>query len=231
MLLRASIRRCPPGLQRPSSEQPSQPHRQVADNSAFSALSSFAQQIGAEGPSRPAPRPPIASSTTKPIPSCAPLPSASAPASRNRSRTSRNWPSGQACWNFCVKEAPRRLRAPRRRKGPVAGGKQPSAPVEAHFVGAQGLLDLPREPGRGVRKDADGPHRQDSKRQVRLRELPRSGLGAREGRRRPRRRRDHLVPAERSIAHGAKRTTPFASAAMRRATALIGTAACTKRAA
>ncbi len=33
-----------------NSEKPSQPHRQYADNEAFSALSAFAQQIGAEEP-------------------------------------------------------------------------------------------------------------------------------------------------------------------------------------
>ncbi len=33
-----------------NSEQPSQPHQQYADDSAFSALTSFAQQIGAEAP-------------------------------------------------------------------------------------------------------------------------------------------------------------------------------------
>ena len=41
--------------------------------------------------------------------------------------------------------------------------------------------------------------------QVRVRELPRSGLGAREGRRRPRRRRHHVVRRGRS-APGAKRS-------------------------
>ncbi len=91
------------------------------------------------------------------------------------------------------------------KSGPVAGGSKSSrAPVDGHHCRREGLHDLPCDPGCGFRKDADGPDRQDSKRQVRLRELPRSGIGAREGRRRPRRRRHHLVPAGRPGAHGGR---------------------------
>src|ERR1700690_1327145 len=40
----------PAWSQAAKSEQPSQPDRQIADDAAFSALTSFAQQIGAEAP-------------------------------------------------------------------------------------------------------------------------------------------------------------------------------------
>ena len=88
---------------------------------------------------------------------------------------------------------------------PLPGANTRRLPVEAHFVGMKVCLGCHASQAESFKPHADGPHRPDAKGQVRLRKLPRPRIGAREGRRRTRRRRDHFVPAGRSIAHGRRK--------------------------
>ena len=120
------------------SEQSSQPKQQIADDSAISALTSFAQQIGAQ-----APKPVVATTADSKfndqvyseLRAFAQRIGAGQPASIKdqpklaASDTLFDWLSGKNS-----SEAPAAM-AP---KGPAAKGmKKTSAPVEAHYVGSK----------------------------------------------------------------------------------------------
>ena len=219
-------------------QKPSQP-QQYGGSDALSALSAFAQQIAAQAPQ--------GTSANAAAPAGRQFDDATFAALRDfaqrvggdRPVSIKDLPkvadadnAMDALREFLQKgSAPQSPAATGPKGGPIAGGKQSSAPGGSELRRRKSLSDLPHQPGRGLRQDADGPDRQDPKRQIRLRELPRSGLGAREGRRRARRRRHHLVPAGRSSAHGGRKQRRLSQLPSERATAPIGTAARTKRAA
>jgi len=125
------------------TQESSQPRQQTADDSAFSALTSFAQRIGAEQPKS------VSGKTSQ---------SSDRPFDDQTYAALRSFAQGMGTaqpesikgqlklaeannlmeWLTQPSQGP--APATPSSKGPAAGGKKTSAPVEAHFVGAQVCL-------------------------------------------------------------------------------------------
>ena len=123
-----------------NSQQPSQPHRQYADDSAFSALNSFAQQIGAE-----APKPASANRSDSQFndQAFAELRAFAQRVGAGQAESIKSQPKladADSLLDFLRQGGASSQPSPAAKSGPVAGGKKPSKPVEAHFVGAKTCL-------------------------------------------------------------------------------------------
>ena len=125
------------------SEESSQPRGQIADDSAFSALTSFAQQIGAEQPKSA--RDKTSQSTDRQfddqtfaaLRNFAQSMGSAQPASL-KGQTKLAEADNLMDWLSQPKQAPAPAAEPAR--GPAAKGKHTTAPVEAHFVGDKTCL-------------------------------------------------------------------------------------------
>jgi hypothetical protein len=198
------------------SEQPDQPHQPYADDQALSALRGFAQQIEAEKP-----RPASAKDPDNPhsqfkdeaylalwayarqIGTAGPEPIEARPepmAVQLKLADADN--ALDALREFLQKGSTPPPSPKSTPKVPAGVPKRSSAPIEATYVGAKVCLTCHASQAEAFDKDPHGQDRQDSTGKARLRELPRSGVGAREGRRRARCGRAHLVPAGRPVAYG-----------------------------
>jgi DmsE family decaheme c-type cytochrome len=122
-----------------NSQQPSQPHQQYADDSAFSALTSFAQQIGAEAPK-------LASAKTADSQfndqAFSELRAFAQRIGTGQPESIKDQPKladADSLIDF-LRQGGSSAQPSAAPKGPVAGGKRSGAPVEAHFVGAKVCL-------------------------------------------------------------------------------------------
>ena len=120
------------------SEQPSQ-SQEYADDSAFSALNSFAQQIGAQ-----APQPASAKAANNKLDDQAysELRAFAQRVGAAQPESIKGLPklAAKSLLDFLRQGGSSSAPGATSPKGPVAGGKHPSSPVEAHFVGAKVCL-------------------------------------------------------------------------------------------
>ena len=138
-----------------NSEQSTQP-QQSADDSAFSALTSFAQQIGADAPK------PASAKTAESkfndqayseLRDFAQRVGAGQPASiKNEPKLAE----AKSLFEFLQQRGSSSQPAAAPKKGPVAGGKHPSAPVEAHYIGAKVCLTCHTSQAAGFEKTLMG---------------------------------------------------------------------------
>ena len=184
------------------SGESSQVGQQFVDDSAFSALNSFAQQIGAEAPKLATAK----SDQQFDDQTFSALRDFAQQMGVVQPESTKGEPKLADADNLMdfLRQGGAPAQSPATSTGPVAGGKHPKVPVEATFVGEKVCMTCHASQAASFEQTLMGRIGKTQKGQVRLRELPRSGIGAREGRRRTRRRRDHLVPAGRSSAHGGR---------------------------
>jgi DmsE family decaheme c-type cytochrome len=128
----------PAWSQAATSEQPSQPAQQVADDSAFSALTSFAQQIGVEQPKSADAKTSESSSRQLDDQTFSALRDFAQRIGTAQPESIKGQPKLAEADNLIDWLSQPKSSAPAPAatspKGPVAGGKKTSAPVEAHFV-------------------------------------------------------------------------------------------------
>jgi DmsE family decaheme c-type cytochrome len=117
------------------SEQPGQPDRQIADDTAFSALSSFAQQIVGEAPK------PVANSDRQfDDQTFAALREFASRVGTTQPKSIKDQPKlaeAETLMDFLAGKGSSEAPAATSPKAPAAGRKTSSAPVEAHFIGSQ----------------------------------------------------------------------------------------------
>jgi len=125
----------PAWSQAAKSEQPSQPDRQIADDAAFSALSSFAQQIVGEAPKSAA-----NSDRQFDDQTFAALREFASRVGTTQPESIKDRPKlaeAETLMDFLAGKGSSEAPAATSPKAPVAGRKTSSAPVEAHFIGSQ----------------------------------------------------------------------------------------------
>ena len=122
-----------------NSEQPGQA-QQIADDSAISALNSFAQQIGAQAP---APANAKAAESKLDDQAYSELRAFAQRIGAGQAASIKDQPKladADTLLDFLRQGGSSSQPAPTPKSGPVAGGKHPSAPVEAHYIGAKVCL-------------------------------------------------------------------------------------------
>ena len=217
----------PAWSQTAKAEESSQPRGQIADDSALSALTSYAQQINAPqaAGAKTAQASQFDDRTFAALKSFAQSMGSAQPASL-KGQTKVAEADNLLDWLSQPKQEAAPAAKPPKGKAAKAKGKY-VAPVEAHFVGDKVCAGCHATQIAEFKKTLMGRISITQPAQVRLRELPRSGLGARGGRRRPRRRRHLVVRGGRSAQRGRKERRSV-SPAMSAAIAPIGLAASTK---
>jgi DmsE family decaheme c-type cytochrome len=127
----------PSWSQTAKSEQPSQPDQQIADDAAFSALSSFAQQIGAEQPKSAGGKTSQSSDRQFDDQTYAALRSFAQSIGTAQPQSIKGQPKVAEAETLMDWLAGKGSEAPAvTPKAPAAGGKTSSAPVDAHFIGS-----------------------------------------------------------------------------------------------
>ena len=124
------------------TQESSQPRQQIADDSAFSALTSFAQRIGAEQPKSVSGK--TSQSSDRPFDhqTYAALRSFAQGMGNAQPESIKSQPKLADADNLLdfLRQGGSSAQPPAASKGPVAGGKHSTAPVEAQFVGAKVCL-------------------------------------------------------------------------------------------
>src|ERR1035437_787958 len=121
------------------SEQPSQPGQQVADDAAFSALSSFAQQLGGEQPQSASGKTSQSSGRQLDDQTFSALQDFAQRIGAVQPESIKGQPKvaeAETLMDFLAGKGSSEAPAVTSPKAPAAGGKRSSAPVEAHFIGS-----------------------------------------------------------------------------------------------
>lgn len=122
------------------SEQPSKPDQQIVDDSAFSALTSFAQRIGAEQPKSASGKTSQSSDRQLDDQTFAALREFASRVGTTQPASIKDQPKlaeAETLMDFLAGKGSTSAPAATSPKAPAAGQKSSSAPVEAHFIGSQ----------------------------------------------------------------------------------------------